>query len=232
MSIHTLKVSVRSVRDLSATAREVVLSLSEPLGFAPGAFVNVFAERDGKRMRRAYSISSDAEQQNEIALSIRRSSPEGMSPFFWEEGVVGRELLIMGPLGLNTAEKITRPRIFLFGFGIGVSVIKALAPYLLRREGVQELSIVTGSRGEDEILYKEFFEELAALDSRVRVRFAVSKPSRAAYPWPGYIQEHLQDFDFTGSSVYACGQGAACNALVGTIQGRAKDVEFLVESFD
>lgn len=234
MSIQQMKASVRSATDVSPSAREVTLALPQPLNFSPGAFVNVFVTREGKRERRAYSISSDYRNQKEIALSIRRGTSEtSLSPVFWETGVEDLEVSIMGPLGLNTADKIEHTKVFLFGFGIGVSVIKSLTQYLLDQDDIEEVIVVLGSRTEDEILYKEFFELLAEQDVRLKLRFVLSRPVDAAYPYTGYIQDFVDDFDFNDSSVYLCGQGAACLALRDSIEAkRPKNVQFLIESFD
>jgi NAD(P)H-flavin reductase len=204
--------------------------LPEPLPFLPGAFVNVFVEQEGKRCRRAYTISGS--QGSEIVLSIRNGSADGMSRLFFEEGAKSLPVSIMGPLGLNTIDKITRPRVFLCAFGIGVSSVKGLAEALLARPSLTELWIITGSKTEEEILYKEYFESLAQKDSRVRLRFVLSRPTDPHYPYTGYLQDYITDLDFTDATAYLCGHGDACLSLQTAIAQRAPDTEFLVESFD
>ncbi len=231
MTIKRMDARIADVADLSTSAREVTLQLPEPIGFSPGAFVNVFLEREGKKERRAYSISSSARAQDRIALTIRKGSPGGMSERFWEPSIERVPLSIMGPLGLNTIECITKPRVFLFGFGIGVSVVKGLVEDLLARSWLTELTIVTGSRTEEEVLYREFFDSLN--DTRLHTRFVISRPKYLDYPYRGYIQDHVADLRFDGASVYLCGQGSACTTLRAVIENSgAEGVEFLVESFD
>lgn len=219
--------------DLSPSSREVTLGLPEPLGFLPGAFVNVFMNHEGQRMRRAYSVSSDDSKQNEISLSIRKGSAGGMSERFWDENIQHTRLEIMGPLGVNTVDKITATRVFLFAFGIGVSVIKGLLPSLLRRDDITQVTILTGSRSEAEILYKDFFQEIAAQDARVSVGFVVSRPADASYPLVGYIHDHVKDLDFQNSTVYLCGPKKACESLRRVIEeSPGKASQFLIEAFD
>lgn len=224
---------ITGVHDLSPTAREVTLALVKPLGFTPGAFVNVFMSHEGVRMRRAYSISSDEDRQDTITLSIRKGSPGGMSERFWDAGIVGTPLEIMGPLGLHTADKITSNRVFLFGFGIGVSVLKGLLPHLLRRKDVTDIVLLTGSRNEAEILYKDFFENAVIDDSRLTVRFVCSQPSSAQYPFKGYLQDNLDNLDFADSSVYICGSKKAAESLKESIEDTSSTPrEYLLEVFD
>jgi NAD(P)H-flavin reductase len=129
----------------------------------------------------------------------------------------------MGPLGLNTADKITRPRVFLFAFGIGVSVVKGLVHHLLAQAGTEEVIIVTGSRTEEEILYKDFFESIAREDARVSTRFVLSRPMNESYPYAGYLHEHIADYDFTNATVYICGSTGACARMASRSAVHAAD---------
>ena len=231
MEIFRIEGTVDRIVDLSPTAREVTLRLSRPLAVPPGGFVNVFFDKDGERVRRAYTVANTNDAHDVLTLAIRNSGPGGASHLFFRDEAQGMPVTVMGPLGMNTIEKITHPRVFLFAFGIGVSAARGLAEPLLAREDLEELFIVTGSRTEDEILYKEYFEALAKSDARVRVRFVVSRPSQGC-PFPGYIQQHVDDLDFTDATAYLCGQGSACETLRHQIHAAEPSVEFLIESFD
>ncbi len=234
MNIKQMTATVRSARDLSPSAREVTLTLPNALEFTPGAFVNLFVTRDGKRERRAYSVSSDYKNQKEITLSIRRNdTPQSLSPVFWQKNLDALPVSVMGPLGLNTADKIEHSKVYLFGFGIGVSVIKSLAQYLLDQEDIEQVIVLVGSRTEKEALYKEFFELLAEQDVRLSFRSVLSRPEQEGYPYVGYLQDHIGDYDFNDSTVYLCGAGAHCLALRDAIEAtHPKNVQFLIESFD
>lgn len=224
---------IRKVTTLSPTAKEVTLQLPESLGFLPGAFVNVFMEHNGARMRRAYSVSSDEDVQNTITLSIRKGSVGGMSERFWDKGVEQVPLEIMGPLGLNTADKITGTKVFLFGFGIGVSVIKGLLPHLLRRDNITKITVLLGSRSEEEVLYRNFFEGLSVRDPRLVLRMVISRPLDSTYPFQGHLQDHVNGLDFEDASVYICGSKVAVESLKAKIEeGSSKPKEFLLEAFD
>ncbi len=233
MTIKRMAATISTVTDISPTAREVTLRLPEPLGFMPGAFVNVFMDGKPGRMRRAYSISSDEVDQDTVTLSIRKGSEGGMSERFWDKDVERVPLQIMGPLGLNTADKITSTSVFLFGFGIGVSVIKGLLPHLLRRKGIRQVTVMTGSRNESEALYREFIEGAAMHDPRLKVKTVLSQPMDGTYPFRGHLQDHLDGLDFTDASVYICGSKAATESLKESIEKKGVKVrQFLLEAFD
>lgn len=233
MTIQRMTARIEEITDLSPTAREVTLRLPEPLHFIPGAFVNVFMDHAGTRMRRAYSISSDEDIHDRITLSIRKGSEGGMSERFWDKGIEQVSLDIMGPLGLNTADKITGTKVFLFGFGIGVSVIKGLLPHLLRREDITQITVMTGSRNETELLYKDFFEAAASSDSRLNVSMVLSQPLDPAYPLKGHLQDYVNGLNVSDGSVYICGSKEATESLKAAILSTGhKPREFLLEAFD
>ena len=224
---------IHSVTDLSPTAREIVFVPETPLTFLAGAFVNIFIPSEDGPKRRAYSISSDPSDATTFALSIRRVIGGEVSPFFWQPDVIGKTIDIMGPLGMNTVDKLTRPRVFLVGFGIGVSVIKSLAHHLSTAPHVEELIILTGHRNQTEHLYKDMFEDLAQNDPRISVRTAFSDPHATDDATrKGYVHEHLDGLTFDGSDVYLCGADVPCELFQKTVAALgATDVRYSIESF-
>lgn len=232
MMIQKLTGTIISIQDLSATAKELTVSLERPMDFIAGSFVNVFMDIHGERVRRAYSISSSDSNGKTITLSVRLSPTGTMSPLFWNTDMRGKELEIMGPLGLNTADKMIHETAYLFGFGIGAGVIKSIADHLSRKETVKRIIIMTGNRSDQELLYKDYFDKLSATFPRLTVSYAVTKPSENHSLLAGYIQHHLGEFDFSNSDVYVCGQEAACEELVSKVKETSPtDCNFFVEGF-
>ena len=232
MPIKRLSATITAFKDLSPTAREVTLTLSETMPFIAGSFVNVFMEHEGEVLRRAFSISSFDSNFNEINLSIRLNPEGAMTPLFWKEDIVGTKVDLMGPLGLNTADKMQKDKIFLFGFGVGAGVMKSLAEYFAKKDNISTLTIVTGSRTELEILHKDFFDTLQAEYVPVTVKYVVSKPENNSPHKSGYIQEHINDLDFNNSDIYVCGQEAVCDYLVERVKDLdPKECTYFIEGF-
>ena len=233
MKIQKTKGVITQVVDLGDSAREVAIQLATPLDIIPGAFMNLFVPINDEVHRRAYSIASDFRETSEIKIAVRKKEGGAVSPFFWSESVVGAEIEVMGPLGLNTIDKMQSGKVFLVGYGIGVSVIKALVYGLQAREDITEVYIITGNRDENDILYKDFFDFIIKNDTRFSVRYVVAHSSDVVYPYIGYAQDFIDDYDFSDSDVYVCGQEVACNALVEKVKSMTKegDVQFFVEAF-
>jgi NAD(P)H-flavin reductase len=229
MPIKKIKGKISRVTDLTSTSREIELTLTEELDFLPGAFVNIFIDIEGEKLRRAYSISSFESPSKRINLSVRKTPKGRVSPIFWGNNIIKKEIEIMGPLGLNTADKIINKKVYLFSFGIGVSVIKSIAKYLIDQIKIEDLTIYMGQRNEKEIIYKDFFDSIS---DRTKIKYILSQPTDSNYLNHGYIQDHIEKLDFDNSSVYICGQDKACQSLKERIlDSNPKNIQFLIEGF-
>ena len=141
---------------------------------------------------------------------------------------------IMGPLGKNTADKIKKEKVFLAGFGVGVSVIKAVLLEILKFDYVKEIYVLTGSRNEEEIIYKKFFDKIKKeiKNKKYMDRFILSRSNKKNYPYQGYIQDNIDDLNFSNSTIYICGQKIACDSLEEKIKNSdAENIDFMIESF-
>jgi len=232
MNIKKTTGEIISVINLSKTAKDIKIKLLDPIDFIAGSFVNVFIDINGEKVRRAYSISSSSCIKDTINLTIRLS-PEGtMTPFFWNNNMIGRTVELMGPLGLNTVDKMKQNKIYLFGFGVGAGVVKSIADYFSKIKTIENITIITGNRTEDEILYKDYFDKLVKDFKNISVTYVVSRIHDGAKIPNGYIQDHIDGFDFNNSDVYICGGEASCNDLTNKIKSMNHDnCNFFIESF-
>lgn len=223
--------TITNVRDISPTAREYTITPAEPLPFVAGAFVNLFVSHDGKIIRRAFSMSSSDHNDQSFTLSIRLSPDGALTPLLWAHDYTGSIVKLMGPLGLNTADKMLSKNVFLFGFGIGAGVVKSLADHIVTRPELESLTIVTGNRSSSEIIHKDYFDKLKANNKKVSVKYVVSDTHQTEYP-TGYIQEHIAEYHFNNADVYMCGQGVACAALEEVIRSTdPQNCKFFIEDF-
>jgi aquacobalamin reductase/NAD(P)H-flavin reductase len=230
--IKKLTGTITAVTDLSQTAREITITPSEPIDFIAGSFMNMFIEKDGEKLRRAFSIASSDTKGDQISLAIRLTPTGAVTPLFWTTDIVGTEVDLMGPMGLNTADKMAQPNVFLFGFGIGAGVVKSLADHFANKNTTKSLTIITGSRNDTEVVYETYFDILAATHPNVQVTYVVSTASANPKYKTGYIQHHLAAYNFDNSDVYVCGQEKACDDLVNTVkQHNPSNCHFFVEGF-
>lgn len=215
--IKKISAVITGVTDLTPTARIVTLTLAEPLPFVAGAFVNLFINHEGVIHRRAFSISSSDRNTSTIDLTIRLSQTGLVSPLFWAPSIVGTEVEIMGPLGLNTADKMLQSHKFLCGFGVGAGVVKSLAEHFVHDPACTDLTILLGFRHENDLIHADYFDHLAQ-SNQATVRYVLSQPHTDTTHRSGYLQNHISDLDFTDADVYVCGQEIACEALIAAVE--------------
>ncbi len=231
MKIFKSSGTITRVTPLSPTAKEVTISLESLFECPPGSFINLFISIEGETLRRAYSVVSANVEQKTITIAVRLTPTGKVTPQFWKDSILGNSVTVMGPFGSNTGDKLSKPNLFLFGFGIGAGVIKSIAAYAIDNPVVEKIVIVTGSRAEDDIIYKEYFE-LLAKNPKVTATYVVSNPIAQDYAWKGYIQDHVSTLDFSDADIYMCGQVKACDALqekIGT--HNPHNCSFFVEAF-
>ena len=232
MNIKKFTGKINNVVDLSKTAKEISISLSEHIDFIPGSFVNVFIDINGEKVRRDYSISSSSMENKNITLTIRLSPTGLLTPLFWNKDMIGENIEMMGPLGLNTVDKMKQDKIYLFAFGVGAGVVKSIADHFFNQKNIKSLIILTGSKSEDEILYKDYFNSLFLDSENMFVDHIVSRIREGSSIKRGYIQDYINEFDFNNSDVYVCGQEKACNDLVEKIKStNPNDCNYFIEGF-
>ncbi len=186
----------------------------------------------GATVRRAFSISSSDSIQNMVSISMRESKNGVLSPLFWEKDLTGTHIELMGPLGVNTGDAMYAPSAYLFAYGVGAGVVKSILDHLIRNGTKKRIVVMTGSRAENEILHREYFDSVAKNYPSVEVRHVLSQPEEGSGFRKGYIQDHLDGIDFNSSDVYACGQEIACTSLVEKISAqKPKHCTFIVEAF-
>lgn len=232
MNIKKIKGEIIKVIDLSKTVKEITIKLSEPIIFQSGSFVNLFIDINGEIMRRAYSISSSSLNNDTITLTIRLSLTGVVTQFLWNNDLIGKQVDLMGPMGLNTVDKMQQDKVYLFAFGVGVGVVKSIADYFVNIKKIKNLTIYTGSRQEDEIIYKEYFDKLSEDFDNVFVKYIISNPKEGSLFLKGYIQDHIDNLDFNDSDIYVCGQERACNDLINKVkQMNCSNYNLYIEGF-
>jgi ring-1,2-phenylacetyl-CoA epoxidase subunit PaaE len=210
----------------------VAVTLDEPLYCPPGSFVNFFMDVEGEKLRRAFSVVHGDTTKNTITFAVRHTPTGKMTPEFWKDNITGRHIEVMGPMGLNTIDKLTKPHLFLFGFGIGAGVVKSIADQAVTSERIETITIVTGSRNEQDVLYRSYFDALSATHAHVLVRYVISSPYDPLYRYTGYIQNNITQFLFDNSDVYMCGQVKACDELKAKIGAMgSNNTSFFIEAF-
>lgn len=172
---------LRVVRVRKETADASTFELADPSGapirFEAGQFLTLHVEIEGRRYRRAYSLSSSPGGTGTACITVKRIAGGRVSGYLVEHVRVGDVLTVHGPSGSFVVPPASAPRhLVLFAGGSGITPIASITRDVLRREPATRLTLVYGNRRESDVIFRD---ELAALaeDGRLRVVHVLSEPT-------------------------------------------------------
>jgi ring-1,2-phenylacetyl-CoA epoxidase subunit PaaE len=163
---HSLVVAAKTseTRDSIRIALEVPQDLREEYAFQAGQHLPIQVERDGKKLRRTYSICSE---QGEWPLQIGVRVQEGgqFSDLVASGIEVGDTLDVMPPNGQFHAELDAGNKKFYLGFaaGSGITPILSIISSALRNEPGSRFALFYGNRTQNTTM---FIDDLFALKNR------------------------------------------------------------------
>ena len=212
-----------SKKELSEKVSHFVFEAKEQFEFKEGQFVNfIVQDRNDKPIRRAYSIASsfNSKNPNEFELCIKLEEEGQLTPKLFN-AKEGDEFNIMGPLGLFKLKNIEHSRdsreanqVFIAA-GTGIAPMRSFIQYLLEtRNYTSQVTLLFGARNENEILFKEEFEELQRKYPQFNFIITLSRPSSNWEGLRGYIQDNLSKINVVDTSqIYICGRNAMVDSV-------------------
>ena len=203
--------------------------------FEAGQFLNILVPEtsEHKPLKRPYSIASPPLWKGFVDLCWKRVHGGLATNFMWTLKQ-GDKLQIQGPLGRFTARKPLPKTIIFISTGTGIAPFRSMIHVLLQEGAACDIWNLFGNRYEEDILYKEEFETLAAKHPNFRNVFTVSRPKA----WKGetqYVQHMLKKYipDAQDKHIYICGLTNMINEVVATAteMGFAKE-QIFYEKYD
>lgn len=154
----------RETRDSLRIALEVPDALKPDYAFLPGQHLPVQIKRDGKKLRRTYSICS-APGTWPLELGIRIQDGGQFSEFAANELAAGDQLDAMPPFGQFHANVDAASSKFYLAFaaGSGITPILSIVRTLLRDEPGSRVALFYGNRRQTSTM---FIDDLFALKNR------------------------------------------------------------------
>jgi ferredoxin-NADP reductase len=217
--------TVTAIRDETPTVRTFTLGLPDWPGHRPGQHVDVrLTAEDGYSVERSYSIASEPERAGGIDLTVERIADGEVSAFLHDVLVVGDRLEVRGPIGgYFVWEAALGGPLLLVAGGSGVVPLMAMIRHRRRAGSDVPTHLLSSSRHEEEIIYREELDGLAAARDGFEAIYTLTRSRPPG--WAGYdrriddrmLAEVLEPLG-ASARVYICGPTAlvevAANALV------------------
>ena len=168
--IHKETANINTFRLVPFETREL------PFNFLPGQFLNLMVEREGRILRRSYTIASSPTQRGYCEISVKREEVGVISAHLHHAVRVGDEMEVEGPFGNFVFTGSEDPRIVLIGGGVGVTPLMSILRFLTDRCWEGQVDLIYAAHAPGDFAFRE---ELAALEHRhpnVRVHLTASVP--------------------------------------------------------
>ena len=203
--------------------------------FQAGHYVNVHIP--GLDRPRAFSIASPPSDKHLIELNVCLVQDGKGTHWLHEELRVGDELKFSGPYGrFFVRSSAPEPMIFLAG-GSGLSSPKSMIMDLFEKGETRPITLIYGARNQEELYYRELFEELAdEHDNFTFIPTLSEEPDGSDWQGArGFVHETLKEHfngKFSGHKAYMCGPPVMIDACITTLmQGRLFERDMYMENF-
>jgi len=229
--------TVSRIEDLTPRIRSIVLAIADDeIDFQAGQYINLYMPGMEDHPR-AFSIANPPSEASFVELNVALVEGGQVTTWLHNELKVGDELRFSGPFGRFFVRKSApEPMIFLAG-GSGLSSPKSMILDLFEQGEEREVTLIYGARNQDELYYRELFEELAQEHPNFRYIPALSDEPEDS-DWEGKrgfvheVAEQVFDGRFEGHKAYLCGPPAMIDACVSTLmRGRLFEKDIYMEQF-
>lgn len=201
--------TIESIRDIGVQdTRHFKLAFPEGTVFDydAGQFINAMIPTEVKVIKRPYSIASSPTWKGYLDLCWKKIPGGQATEYLWKLRE-GDKLEIQGPLGRFTLKVRPLPKTLVFvSTGTGIAPFRSMIHDLLDRKENVNIWNIFGNRYEEDILYREEFEELERKHPNYKNVFTVSRPKS----WTGetqYVQHMVKKYITSpeGVHIYICG---------------------------
>jgi ring-1,2-phenylacetyl-CoA epoxidase subunit PaaE len=181
MSYHTLTVVALTQETSDSVTIHLERADRQPILSQPGQFLTLILPcgPDGKKERRAYSLSSTPHEAPRLSVTVKRVHGGLVSNYLLDTVRVGQEIEVMAPIGnfvLNPSPKAARS-VVLIGAGSGVTPLMSILKAVLKTEPNSHVLLVYGNRNEESVIFKDQLAELeASSKGRFQVEHVFSQP--------------------------------------------------------
>ena len=229
-------VTLRKVIDLGNDTRhfELAFDAGQATSFIPGQFAVVICPKEGKLIRRAYSIASAPRVTDRLELIIKLVQGGAVTPWLWSLKE-GDRLRVQVPLGKFILPEAVDFDIVFVAVGTGIAPFRSMIQQMLPAGFSRKIWLLFGTRYDGQIPYHQEFLDLAAKYPQLTYIPTISRPGPGWKGEVGYVQTKIEKFFAgpAGKRIYICG----LNEMIQAVQEAAlklgyRKEQVLYEKYD
>lgn len=190
--------------------KHITISVPEKFDFHPGQFVSLILFINGEEHRRPYSIASKP-QKNKLELCIK-ILPNGKTTPTISNLKEGDELTVLGPMGtFYIYKKSLNKNIIFVSTGTGIAPFRSMIANLLENNFENNITLITGYRYKEDILYEEEFKEFKEKYKKFLYHRILSRTDDESEK--GYVQKLIDKNLDLDADYYICGLKEMVNSV-------------------
>lgn len=198
---------VLDVINLTSSVKHLTFSVPEEFNFYPGQFISIILSKEGKEIRRPYSIASQPSKKS-VDLCIKIIKNGLLTPLI-DSLKIGDEIEVLGPMGNFIIKDFSKDLIFI-STGTGIGPFRSVINNLLENNFKNKIILLTGYRIEEDVLYESEFKEL---EKKFKNFFYYRILSRSEKEENGYVQKLVEKNLNSENHYYICGLKEMVNSV-------------------
>lgn len=217
MHVNTFSITLENAFMVSPRVKHFVFSckLSPPFHYLPGQFITIHFEKNGKKLKRSYSIANPPEQKNLIEFAAGYVENGPGTEFLFNLNP-GDHININGPFGRLILKDHDPKRYILVATSTGITPFLAMLNELsarLKQNPALKIVILQGIQTQDDILYENEFSAFAKKHPQVLFRAYLSRelnPDDEKGHYHGHVQQAFPELNLNPEQdvIYLCGNPA------------------------
>jgi len=164
---------VRRVIRVTHDVATFVLAPTRPgtFAFAPGQYLTLEVEVEGRTIERCYTISSPPTRPHLLTITVKRVPGGELSGWLHNHLRPGDRVRARGPLGGFSVVEHPAPRYLLLSGGSGVTPTLSTLRTLADLGEARDVAVVHSARTPDDLICRAELEAMAAADHGLRVHW-------------------------------------------------------------
>ena len=219
------KMTVAGIMDHpQAGARTLVLNRADgnrAAWFRAGQYVSVFLRIGDSLVSRPYSISSSPRETDSgiLRITVKKAGGNFVSGYLLSEIREGDSITVSGPQGQFFHDRLRDSNnVVAVAGGSGITPFMSMACAI--RDGIEDfnLTILYGSRTEEEILFRHELDSIAAATDKVRVVYVLSDEEKPGYERGLITADLIRRYAADDYSLFICGPEGLYRHMQGQLQ--------------
>lgn len=190
----TFRARLVAARPLAPAVRELTFERCDgaPAVFEAGQWAQIVLPLAGGEVRRSYSIASAPDGTPRLQLAVTHVEG-GPASTYLHEVAPGAELDFVGPQGFFTRPLATAGPSLFVATGTGMTPFRSMMLAAIAAAHPAPMWLLLGVRREEDIVYRDELERLAAAHANVRFEATLSRGDEAWRGRRGYVQTHVRE---------------------------------------